>query len=133
MPLGGKLAVTEVALVVTVSEPGRNFPQVSPPDRLTAERTEGLRTRCPVIDQNELHAAILNVRKRVSLASSGPIQLVDQSIGDGRPGRPKQRRRAFHAISGPGRACSATRADRNRTSLVSVCARYPDRLLIGQR
>jgi hypothetical protein len=50
MPLGGKLAVTEVALVVAVSEPGRNFPQVSPPDRLTAERTEGLRARCPVID-----------------------------------------------------------------------------------
>ena len=65
MPLGGKLAVTEVALVVTVSEPGRNFPQVSPPDGLTAERTEGLRARCPVIDQNEPHAATLNVRKRV--------------------------------------------------------------------
>ena len=65
MPLGGKLAVTEVALVVTVSEPGRNFPQVSPPDRLTAERTEGLRARRPVIDQNELHVATLNVRKRV--------------------------------------------------------------------
>src|SRR6478672_4826337 len=48
-----KLAVTEVALVVTVSEPGRNSPQVSPPARLTAERTEGLRARCPVIDQNE--------------------------------------------------------------------------------
>ena len=57
--------MTEVALVVTVSEPGRNFPQVSPPDRLTAERTEGLRARCPVIDQNELHAVTLNVRKRV--------------------------------------------------------------------
>lgn len=39
MTLGGKLAVTEVALVITVSEPGRNFPQASPPDRLTAERT----------------------------------------------------------------------------------------------
>jgi hypothetical protein len=59
MTLGGKLAVTEVALMVTVREPGRNFPQVSPPDRLTAERTEGLRARCPVIDQNELHAATL--------------------------------------------------------------------------
>jgi hypothetical protein len=55
--------VTEVALVVAVSEPGRNFPQVSPPDRLTAERTEGLGARRPVIDQNELHAAALNVRK----------------------------------------------------------------------
>ena len=59
--------MTEVALVVTVSEPGRNFPQVSPPDRLTAERTGGLRARCPVIDQNELHAVTLNVRKRVML------------------------------------------------------------------
>ena len=39
MPLGGKLAVTEVTLVITVSEPGCNFPQVSPPDKLTAERT----------------------------------------------------------------------------------------------
>ena len=65
MPLGGKLAVTEVALVVTVSEPRRDFPQVTPPDRLTAERTEGLRARCPVIDQNELHVATLNVRQRV--------------------------------------------------------------------
>ena len=61
--------MTEVALVVTVSEPGRNFPQVSPPDRLTAERTEGLRARCPVIDQNELHAVTLNVRKRVMLGA----------------------------------------------------------------
>jgi hypothetical protein len=57
--------VAEVAVVVTVSEPGHNFPQVSPSDRLMAERTEGLRARCPVIDQNELHAATLNVRKRV--------------------------------------------------------------------
>jgi hypothetical protein len=39
MPLGGKLAVTEVALVITVSEPGRNLSQASPPDRLTAKRT----------------------------------------------------------------------------------------------
>jgi len=85
MPLKGKLAVTEVALVVTVSEPSRNFPQVSPPDRLTAERTEGLRARCPVIDQNEFHAATLNVRKRVMPGGKWANQLVDQSIGDARP------------------------------------------------
>jgi hypothetical protein len=73
--------VTEVALVVAVSEPGRNFPQVSPPDRLTAERTEGLRVRRPVIDQNELHAATLNVRERVCACGKWTDQLVDQSIG----------------------------------------------------
>jgi hypothetical protein len=49
--------VTEVALVVAVSEPGGDLPQVGPPDMLTAERAEGLLARCPVIDQNELHAA----------------------------------------------------------------------------
>ena len=75
MPLGGKLAVTEVALVVTISEPGRNFPQVSPPDRLTAERTEGLRARCPVIDQNELHAATLSYTWRQVGQSSWSINL----------------------------------------------------------
>ena len=31
---GGQLAVTEVALVVTIGEPGCNFPKVSLPDRL---------------------------------------------------------------------------------------------------
>jgi hypothetical protein len=69
--------VTEVALVVTVSEPGRNFPQVRSPDRLTAERAEGLRARRPVIDQNELHAATLNVGKRVVPGGKWANQLVD--------------------------------------------------------
>ena len=39
---GDQLAVTEVALVVTIGEPGCDFPEVSLPDRLTAQRTEGL-------------------------------------------------------------------------------------------
>src|SRR6266581_5973644 len=60
IPAGGQLAVTEVALVVTIGEPGCDFPQVSLADRLTAQRTEGLWARCPAIDQNELHAVTLN-------------------------------------------------------------------------
>jgi hypothetical protein len=36
MPRGGKLAVAEVALMVTVREPGCDIPQVSLADRLTA-------------------------------------------------------------------------------------------------
>src|SRR3954447_8075017 len=57
-------AVTSVALVVTIGEPGCDFPQVSLPDRLTAQRTEGLWARCPAIDQNEFHAATLNIQRR---------------------------------------------------------------------
>jgi hypothetical protein len=63
---GSQLAVTEVAPVITIGEPGCDFPQVSLPDRLTAQRTEGLGARCPAIDQNELHAVTLNVRTRAS-------------------------------------------------------------------
>jgi hypothetical protein len=81
--------VTEVALVVAISEAGRNLPQVSSPDRLTAERTERLRARRPVIDQNELHAATLNVRKEVVPGGKWANQSVDQSIGDARARRPK--------------------------------------------
>jgi hypothetical protein len=58
---GGKLVVTEVTLVVTIGEPGCDFPEVSLPDRLTAQRTEGLWARCPAVDQNELHVVTLNV------------------------------------------------------------------------
>jgi hypothetical protein len=36
MTRGGKLAVTEVALIVTIREPGCDFPQVGLPDGLTA-------------------------------------------------------------------------------------------------
>ena len=60
---GGQLAVTEVALVVTIGEPGCDFPHVSLSDRLTAQRTERFWARCPAIDQNELHAVTLNVQR----------------------------------------------------------------------
>ena len=55
--------MAEVAPVVTIGEPGCDFPHVSLPDRLTAQRTEGLWARCPAIDQNELHAVTLNVQR----------------------------------------------------------------------
>ena len=45
----------DVAFVVTVREPGSDFPQVGLPDRLTAERTEALQPRYPAVDQNEFH------------------------------------------------------------------------------
>ena len=54
----------DVARVVTVREPGSDFPQVGFPNRLTAERTEALQPRCPPVDQNEFYGATLDVRKR---------------------------------------------------------------------
>jgi hypothetical protein len=124
---GGQLAVTEVALVVTIGEPSCDFPQVSLPDRLTAQRTEGFWARCPAIDQNELHAVTLNVRRE--LIPDICWQLIDRSTADAKLTRPKYCRHAFHAISVQGRTCSATRGGRNRKSPAVGCARYSDLLL----
>src|SRR3954468_6207979 len=63
---GGQLAMTEVALVVTIGEPGCDFPQVGLADRLAAQRAGGLRAGCPAIDKNELHAVTLNLRTRAN-------------------------------------------------------------------
>jgi hypothetical protein len=52
----------DVARVVTVRELGSDFPQVGVANRLTAERTEALQSRCPPVDQNEFRGAILHVR-----------------------------------------------------------------------
>ena len=72
--------MTEVALVVAIGEPGCDFPQVSLPDRLTAQRTEGLWARCPAIDQNELHAVSLSTYERALILGhllSKPVELTD--------------------------------------------------------
>ena len=63
MARSDKPGVTEVAPVVTIGEPGCDFPQISHPDRLTAQRTERFWARRPAIDQNELHAVTLNVQR----------------------------------------------------------------------
>ena len=74
--LGGKLAVPDVARVVTVREPGGDFPQVGLPDRFTAERTKALQPRYPAVDQNKFHGAALDARKRAM--SYWPNHLFDQ-------------------------------------------------------
>ena len=63
---GGQLAVTEVALVVTIGEPGCDFPQVVSRVGSQHSAQKDCGARCPAIDQNELHAVTLNVRTRAS-------------------------------------------------------------------
>ena len=48
-------AVIDVTPVITVGEPRRGFSQVALSDRLTAQRTEGWRSGCPAIHQDESH------------------------------------------------------------------------------
>jgi hypothetical protein len=88
-PTGGELALTEVALVVTIGEPGCDFPYVGLADRLTAQHTEGLWARCPAIDQNELHGVTLNLRARANPGTCWPNQLIDQFTADAKSTRPK--------------------------------------------
>jgi hypothetical protein len=52
---GGKFLTTDVALVIAVGEPCRDFSQVITSDWLTTKRTERLRARRPVIHQDKFH------------------------------------------------------------------------------
>jgi hypothetical protein len=51
----GALAVFGIAFIITVAEPRVDFPQIARPDRLTAQRTEGLAAGRPAIDHDESH------------------------------------------------------------------------------
>ena len=53
-------AVFSVAFIITVGQPRLDFPQIARPDRLTAQRTDGLPARRPAIHQDESHMAPLN-------------------------------------------------------------------------
>jgi hypothetical protein len=52
---GGKFLTTDVALVIAVGEPCRDFSQVITSDWLTTKRTERLRARRPAIHQDKFH------------------------------------------------------------------------------
>jgi hypothetical protein len=50
-----EIAMSDVALVITVGKPGAKLAQVAPTDWLATQRTEGFWTRPPAIYQNEFH------------------------------------------------------------------------------
>jgi hypothetical protein len=70
--------VPDVTRVVTVREPGSDFPQVGLPDQFTAERTKALQPRYPAVDQNKFHGATLDARKRA--ISYWPNHLFEQDL-----------------------------------------------------
>ena len=50
-----KLAVPDVALVIAIGEAGCKISQVALPDRLTAQRAEGVRVGRPAVHEDEFH------------------------------------------------------------------------------
>jgi hypothetical protein len=59
----GAFAVFGVAFIIAVGDSRFDFPQIARPDRLTAQRTEGLRAGRPAIHQYESHVAPPNAKQ----------------------------------------------------------------------
>jgi hypothetical protein len=59
----GAFAVFGVAFIITVGDPRLDFSQIARPDRLAAQRTEGLRAGRPAIHQQESHVAPPNAKQ----------------------------------------------------------------------
>ena len=59
----GAFAVFGVAFIITVGDPRLDFSQIARPDRLTAQRTEGLRAGRSAVQQYEFHVAPPNAKQ----------------------------------------------------------------------
>jgi len=59
----GALAVFGVAFIITAGDPRLDFSQIARPDRLAAQRAEGLRAWRPAIHQQESHVAPPNAKQ----------------------------------------------------------------------
>jgi hypothetical protein len=79
----GALAVFGIAFIITVAEPRVDFPQIARPDRLTAQRTEGLAAGRPAIDHDESHVELPNAKRNAAGFSprlpSGDVKSVQPS------------------------------------------------------
>jgi hypothetical protein len=67
----GAFAVFGIAFIITVGQPRVDFSQIARPDRLTAQRAEGLRAGRPAIHQDESHVAPPHAEQNLQLLSDG--------------------------------------------------------------